>query len=463
MKTDPIQDDRGAALRTPVVCFMALAAAFGTASIYPLQPAIGEVAGSLHASLAAVGMALACGPFGYLAGLALLVPLVDRFAPRTVVSAQFGALAVALAVSSVAGSAWLLGLVVGLIGAGSSVGAQLSSVAGRFAEPQRQATVLGIVTAGISAGILAGRIVGGWLADLIGWRGTLFAFAVACAAIAVTARFALPTVTRSSTVGCLATLRGIPGLHTRYRTLRLAAGRGALWFFAFCTIWAGLPVALSQPPFSYSPERIGMYAFAGLVGVVATRISGVWTDRVGARRVIAIGLVLAIAAATALSVFLSNTVVTLICLGLFDTGLFAAQVANQSTVLGIDPAAPARFNSAYMIVYFIGGSLGTAFGAAAVGWFGWPATTALAAVAIAIAMAITLTTSHTAPTNRPAPQNPKTTYASRRQIPPARAEASSHSNPSGSEKAPKPPAMTIRCDPAPSGETPASLAAARRP
>ncbi|HXO51825.1 MAG TPA: MFS transporter, partial [Mycobacterium sp.] len=73
-----------------------------------------------------------------------------------------------------------------------------------------------------------------------------------------------------------------------------------------------------------------------------------------------------------------------------DAGLFAAQVANQSTVLAIDPAAPAQFNSAYMLVYFVGGSGGTAFGAAAVGWFGWPATTAVAACAIALAWIVTV-------------------------------------------------------------------------
>ncbi|MET9288441.1 MFS transporter [Nocardia beijingensis] len=388
METDlvpnaPVTD----ALRTPVVWFMSLAAALGTASIYPLQPAIAEVAASLHTSLAALGMALACGPLGYLAGLALLVPLVDQFAPRIVVATQFGALALASAASAVVGSPWMLGLIVGLAGAGSSVGAQLSSIAGRFAHPSRQATTLGIVTAGISAGILAGRIVGGWLTELIGWRGMLGVVAAACAVIAAMARVLLPAAHASAAGGYLATLRGIPGLYREFSALRSAAARGALWFFAFCAIWAGLAVALSQPPYSYSAERIGMYAVAGLLGVVATRISGAWTDRVGARRVIAVGLVLALTATAALSVLLPYPVFALVFLGLFDAGLFAAQVANQSTVLAIDPAAPARFNSAYMIVYFVGGTLGTATGAAAVGWFGWPATAALAAAAIAAAMA----------------------------------------------------------------------------
>ncbi|MEU6565124.1 MFS transporter [Nocardia nova] len=395
MKLDVVAESAVTVLRTPVVWFMAFAAALGTSSIYLLQPAIGEVAGALRVSTTAVGAALACGPVGYVIGLAALVPLVDRFRPRTVVSVQFAVLAVALAVCAVADSAWSLGAVVGLIGAGSSIGAQLSSVAGRFAQPHRRATVLGIVTAGISAGILTGRIVGGWLAGAMGWQAMSLVFAAACVVVGVAARFALPAAPGTVTASYLSSLRRMPALYARYPVLRLAAGRGVLWFFAFCAIWAGLAVALSQPPFSFSPERIGLYAFAGLLGVVATRIAGSATDRIGARRVILIGLALAVLSTVILAVSLSNTAITLLCLGLFDAGLFAAQVANQSTVLAIDPAAPARFNSAYMIVYFVGGSLGTAFGAAAVGWFGWATTALLAAAAVIVAAFVTGATART--------------------------------------------------------------------
>lgn len=387
MKTELVEETRTRGLRTSVVWFMAVAAALGTASIYPLQPAIAGVAQSFGVSTAAVGAALACGPIGYMVGLALLVPLVDRAAPRDVLAAQFAALAVALAGCAAVGAPWALGLGVGAIGAASSVGAQLSSVAGRFAAPQRRATTLGIVTAGISAGILAGRIVGGWLAEVIGWRPMLLTFAAGSLVIAGTARFVLPAAAGTSATSYLATLRGLPGLYARHPVLRLAASRGALWFFAFCTVWAGVAVALSQPPFSYSSERIGMYAFAGLLGILATRIAGMWTDRVGARRVILAGLTLAVVSTAVLTSCLSSAPATFVCLGLFDAGLFTAQVANQSTVLALDPGSPARFNSAYMLVYFVGGSLGTAFGAAAVGWFGWSSTAVIALCAIVLALA----------------------------------------------------------------------------
>jgi predicted MFS family arabinose efflux permease len=43
-----------------------------------------------------------------------------------------------------------------------------------------------------------------------------------------------------------------------------------------------------------------------------------------------------------------------------------------------------------MLVYFVGGSLGTAFGAAAVEWFGWSTTAAITAAAIGLAAATTV-------------------------------------------------------------------------
>ena len=382
---------------SPVLGFISLAAALGTAASYPLQPAIAEVSGALDTSLAAVGVALAGGPIGYLCGLAVLVPLVDQFPPRTVLSAQFGVLAAALAANAAVGQVWLLGLVLGVIGACSSAGAGLSSVVARTARPDRRATALGVVTAGISAGILAGRIVGGWLAELIGWRGMLGVFAAACAVVAVAVFFLLPKDSGTAGRGYLATLRSIPGLYLRYPTLRLAAMRGTLWFFAFCAVWSGLAVALSEAPYGYSAARIGLYAFAGILGIFATRVAGAWTDRVGARRVVLCGLGLAGAASVALAVALPSTVGTLVCLALFDAGLFAAQVANQSTVLAIDPAAPARFNSAYMVVYFAGGSLGTAFGASAAAGIGWTSTALVTAAVLGMAGAITVIARRSSP------------------------------------------------------------------
>ncbi|MCX8562026.1 MFS transporter [Mycolicibacterium mucogenicum] len=382
------------AQRVPVitgttVLFMSLAAALGTATIYPLQPAIADIARSLGSGLTPVGAALACGPVGYLLGLALLVPLVDRFSPRRVIASQFLGLGGALTLTAVSGTVWLLGVGLLLTGACSSVGAGLSSVVGRLAPERRRATILGIVTAGISAGILAGRIAGGWLADVIGWHAMLLAVAAATVGVAGACLLFLPTASGKIERNYLAELASVPGLLLRCGVLRRGALRGSLWFFAFCAVWSGIAVALSQEPYLLSAKQIGLYAVAGIAGIFATRVAGVYTDRLGFRPVILVGLAVAGAACPVLAFGLSSPWATMAALAAFDAGLFAAQVANQTTVLAIDPSAPARFNSAYMLVYFVGGSLGTAFGAAAVVSFGWPLTVGACGAALLVAGLLT--------------------------------------------------------------------------
>lgn len=374
-----------------MVAFLALAAALGTSTTYLLQPALADVAGALRTDLGAIGLALAWGPVGYLVGLVLLVPLVDRYRPDRLLAAAFAVLAATLLLTAVVGDVVVLGATVFVTGALSAVGAAISSLAARIAPAGRRATVLGVVTAGIAGGILAGRIAGGWLSEQVGWRGMLVLVALATGIVAAGCLLLLPARAGAGGPGLLAGLRALPGLFVRHRALRVAAVRGAAWFFAFCALWAGLAVALSAPPYSLSADRIGLYALAGLSGIAATRVAGAWTDRVGARPVILAGLVLAGLAAALSALALDSTPAVLVCLAAVDAGLFAAQVANQSTVLAIDPAAPARFNSAYMAVYFVGGSLGTACGAVVAERYGWPSVALLVTAAIGLAAVLSAT------------------------------------------------------------------------
>ena len=150
------------------------------------------------------------------------------------------------------------------------------------------------------------------MADAVGWRPMLMVFAVACAIAAAWCLTVLPSAAVTTSRGYLSTLRSLPGLVVRDATLRVASLRGALWFFAFCAVWAGLSVALSAAPYGYSAGRIGLYALAGLSGILVTPVAGALTDRIGAGRVVALGLTLAGVAAATASVSLGSTPVLLV-------------------------------------------------------------------------------------------------------------------------------------------------------
>lgn len=227
------------------------------------------------------------------------------------------------------------------------------------------------------------------MAEQLGWRHMLLVVAAACVAVGLTALGALPPAEIHASESYRTVLRSMPALLRSERRLRIAATSGALWFFAFSLVWVSVSLALSLPPLNLSPAAVGLYSLAGLAGILATRIAGALADRHGSPRVVLVGLALAFACAITMSFSLQLTPVLLVSLALFDAGLFAAQVANQSRVLSLDPSRPAKFNSTYMAVYFIGGTAGTAVGGSLVSWIGWPGAASIAAAAITIAALIT--------------------------------------------------------------------------
>ena len=54
-----------------------------------------------------------------------------------------------------------------------------------------------------------------------------------------------------------------------------------------------------------------------------------------------------------------------------DIGVQAAQISNQSRIYALKPEARSRINTVYMVVYFIGGAIGSAVGVVVWPAFGW--------------------------------------------------------------------------------------------
>ena len=379
-----------AELTTAGVCVLGVAAAVATSTGYLLQPELPAVARDVGSSLPVIGVVAALPIGGYLVGLALLVPLADRMRSHRLISGQLSVLAAGLLLAAIAATPLMLGAGLFVSGLCASTGAQMSSLVGRHSEASRRGRAVGTVTAGISAGIVLGRVLGGTLAGWCGWRAMLLVFAAACLALALAAAAILPRTAMRPSQSYLTVIRSLPGLLRSSRPLRTSAVAGSLWFFAFSLVWVGLSLALARPPLDLSPARIGVYSLAGLLGVAATRVAGAAADRHGPRIVILSGLAAAGVCTLVMTGSLQLVPVLLSALAVFDAGLFSAQVANQSTILGIDPARPAQFNGAYMVVYFIGGTTGTAAGGSLIDLAGWPAIGLTATTALTVAAGIVL-------------------------------------------------------------------------
>lgn len=106
-----------------------------------------------------------------------------------------------------------------------------------------------------------------------------------------------------------------------------------------------------------------MFGAVGAVGAAVAPVAGRLSDRRSPRFVVSIAIAIVLCAFSVfwgLALHVWGLVLGVI---LLDAGVQAAQVANQTRVLGLRPEARNRVNTVYMICYFGGGSLGSLLGA----------------------------------------------------------------------------------------------------
>ncbi|BAU87678.1 major facilitator superfamily transporter [Streptomyces laurentii] len=377
---------------------LALIAGTAIANNYALQPALTAVAADLDVPLSVIGLVPTAALAGSMTGFALLLPLTDHLAPHRLVAAQLTALAAGLALAATAHGPLPLLAAYLLIGAAASVAAQAGNIAGRHAPPGRRGTGVATVAAGMSAGILLSRLVGGALTDAFGWRRMLLVFAGLVLLGALAAAVLLPRQRPPERRGYGATLAALPPLLRDRPGLRGAVITGGLWYFAFNIVWVTLALALAQPPYALEPTAIGLYSLAGLLGFAALPFTGRLADRYAPRTVITGSLLTAAAGAVLLATGLRTPAVTALGLALLDAGCFAAQAANQSRIIALDPARSGSLSSVYLVLYFTTGALGTSVSAPLLDAFGWPGTalTALAALLLAALLTRVLAPGETA-------------------------------------------------------------------
>lgn len=362
------------------VFVIALAAGAAMANNYTLQPLLPEVAQSFGSTIGASGMVAASTQAGYTLGLLLLTPLGDQYDRVSLVFYQFLGLAAALLAAAGASRMFML------IGAGIAAGAMitivvhLNALAAHLAPPHRRGRVVGTVGTGVALGILSGRIAGGVIGQHLGWRAMLAVSAGLALLLAALIRGVLPADGRKIRLRYRELLSSLAPLFRSHRLLREGAAVGGCWFAAFSAFWASLAAHVAEPPFHYGPEAAGLFGLVGIAGALASRAAGSWSDRIGPRRVIALGVVCVLAAFLLMWRFGDTLWGMILGVILVDLGCFAALVANQTRVLAIDPEARSRIYSIYMFLYYAAGAAGSLLGPILLSHAGWWAVCAFGAL-----------------------------------------------------------------------------------
>jgi predicted MFS family arabinose efflux permease len=170
--------------------------------------------------------------------------------------------------------------------------------------------------------------------------------------------------------------------------LRLRAALGALAFATFNVIWTSLAFLLVGPPYHFTEATIGLFGLLGAAGALAATFSGRLADRGFERWVSGTSLALTLVSFGLLALGRRDVWALMAGILVADLGIQAVHIQNQQLIFAIDPEARSRLNTGYMVLYFVGGALGSASAGAAYAAAGWPAVVVLGTAYAGAAMAL---------------------------------------------------------------------------
>jgi predicted MFS family arabinose efflux permease len=369
------------------ILVMAVIAGAVITNIYCTQPILPLIQADLGVDLAAVDLVAGAALLGFAAGLALLLPLGDRYDRRKLVLGQIALACLFALAAALAPGIWaLIGASFGL-GIVSCVPQQLVPFAASMSPPGERGRSVGTVVSGIMVGILLGRTVAGVVGEAWGWRAVYAMEAAFMLPVWIAAAALLPQGKPSSHLSYARLLASLWPLARDHRPIRESMLVQALLWACFNAFWVNLAALLANGPWHLGSAWAGAFGIIGAAGALAATLGGRCTDKLGPRSVVgaSIGIVtlgyLLLAGAESSLILLVSGVIVL------DIGVQAGLVSNQTRAFAVDPAAQGRINSLYMTATFLGGAAGVAASGWLMAHFGW---TGVAAFGLALCLAASL-------------------------------------------------------------------------
>ena len=356
---------------------LAVAAAVVTANAYYIHPIIRDVAAHFGVTTARIGLVPALNQLAVAIGIFLLLPLGDRYSNRSLTLIFTAGQCAGLLVMTLAKGFELFTAGSTLLGFFTIAPYLLPAYASKRVPPERLGQVTATIAAGVIFGILVARLGAGVVAEYFGWRAVYWI--ASGAMIAVT--LALPRIMEKGSVDrsvselrYLQLITSLFALVRKHREVTLSGAIQGVGFGQFIALWLGLALHLTGPGMGYGTDVVGYLAGFAAISVFTTPYWGRVADRVGPRKARVGFAIIQTVGVSLLLPFGANIWLLMIPLLIGNIVGPAIDVTSRMTFLSLEPAIRTRLTTIYIVMMFIGGSVGSIAGTAVFGAFGWTGT-----------------------------------------------------------------------------------------
>lgn len=358
----------------PLTWMLAVIAGISVANLYYCQPLLNLIREDMGISEFYVNLMPVLTQVGYALGLLLIIPMGDLYNRRTTVLLSLLFLIGSLLCVSMSINVPML-LIASFVTGFCSVTPQVFiPFVALYAKPGQKERKVGFILSGLLIGILASRVISGYVGHVLGWRSMFVIASVMMALSAIVVYKMFPDVSPTFKGRFVDLMSSIRCLVSQYPLAVTYSLRSAFAFGSLLGMWGCLAFRMAEEPYCVGSDVIGRLGICGIAGALTASNVGKYVPRIGVDRMHAIGMSLIALSWLLLWVFDYSYVGIIAGIVIIDIGMQCIQLSNQSATMKLCPEASSRMNTIFMVTYFIGGSLGTFFIGSMWSLYGWTGT-----------------------------------------------------------------------------------------
>ena len=358
-------------------------------NLYWAQPLLVQIMDGFGLPAANGGLLVTATQIGYAMGILFILPLGDFVRRKRMIALVMVLSVLALVSCAISPSFIILSLSLFSMGIVTISGQIILPLAGDLSREDERGHIVGIVSSGITTGILFSRFASGIIAGFWGWRSVYVIAAALNLVMVLVMIYVLPEIPAKNKFKSYGKL--LASVFTTFKNHsslpNILLHSGLIFGLIFNIFWTSLTFLLSAEPFNYNTFQIGLVSLAGLAAAVFGVGIGKLQDKGLSIPALGAFIVVCLVSMVCGFAFSDSIVAIVIVAAVLSVAVQGVSVLTQTRLFNLSQGERSRLNTVFVVNNFIFGAVGSALASLLWSLGGW-SYVMMAASAVSVAALI---------------------------------------------------------------------------